>query len=110
MKRDFTYISDLVQSIKLLIDVIPELPAKRIKSINGDSISDVAPWRVINIGSSDPVELLDFIKAIEKSLGIKANKNMLKLQPGDVKMNWASTNLLQELTKFSPTKSIYIRV
>ena len=107
MKRDFTYISDLVQSIKLLIDVIPELPAERVKRINGDSISDQAPWRVVNIGSSDPVELLDFIEAIEKSLGVKANKNMLKLQPGDVEMTWASNNLLQELIKFSPATSIY---
>ena len=106
MKRDFTYISDLVQSIKLLIDVIPELPVKRIKSINGDSISDVAPWRVINIGSSDPVELLEFIKVIEKSLGMEANKNMLNMQPGDVEVNWASTNLLKELTKFTPSTSI----
>lgn len=107
MKRDFTYISDLVQSIKLLIDVIPELPDKRVKRINGDSISDLAPWRVVNIGSSDPVELLDFIEAIEKSLGIKANKNMLKLQPGDVEVTWASNNLLQELIKFNPATPIH---
>ena len=84
MVRDFTYVSDLVNAIYLLIDKIPSLPRNRDKEIMRDSISDVAPFRVVNIGNSRPVNLLDFIAELEKVLGVKAKKNYLAMQDGDI--------------------------
>ena len=65
MYRDFTYVDDLVRGIRLLIDAVPERPASRDDIPAGDSLSPVAPYRVVNIGNSDKVRLLDFIEAIE---------------------------------------------
>ena len=106
MERDFTYITDLINGINLLIDVVPELPKMRTKKISNDSISEVAPWRVVNIGNSSPIKLLNFIEAIEKSLGKVAIKNYLKLQPGDVEITWAKIDLLKKLTDYKPEISI----
>lgn len=103
MSRDFTYIDDLVNGIRMLIDVIPcatERTDEREPYI--DSKSHVAPFRVINIGNSQPKNLLDFISAIEKSVGIKAVKNFLPMQPGDVPATWADTTLLEQLTNYRP--------
>ena len=74
MYRDFTYIDDLVHSIKLLIDVIPSMD-KKISDL--DSLSSVAPHRVVNIGNSNKIKLLDFIDAIEENLGKKAIRNYM---------------------------------
>jgi UDP-glucuronate 4-epimerase len=103
MYRDFTYVTDLVQAISLLIQKIPNqnLPTSKI-----DSISDVAPFRVVNIGNSTKVRLLDFIEVIEKQLGIKAKRNYLPMQMGDVPATWADANLLEELTGYRPQTSI----
>ncbi len=102
MFRDFTYIDDLVKAIRLLIDVNPSKD-KFSKSVSkNDSKSNVAPYRVVNIGNSDQVKLLDFIEVIEEELNIKAKKNMLPLQSGDVPATMANTKLLYELTGFSP--------
>ena len=65
MFRDFTYVEDLVHGIRLLIDAVPERPADASQIEDGDSLSPVAPWRVVNIGNSDKVRLLDFVDAIE---------------------------------------------
>ena len=84
MSRDFTYIDDLVSGIHLLIDAIPKEPAQN--NVNFDSVdskSDVAPFSV-NIGNAKPEKLTDFIEAIERSLGVKAEKNFLPMQAGDV--------------------------
>lgn len=102
MFRDFTYIDDLVKAIRLLIDINPSKD-KFSKSVSkNDSKSNVAPYRVVNIGNSDQVKLLDFIEVIEEELNIKAKKNMLPLQSGDVPATMANTKLLYELTGFSP--------
>ena len=106
MERDFTYITDLINGINLLIDVVPELPKMRTIKIPDDSISEVAPWRVVNIGNSSPIKLLNFIEAIERSLGKVAIKNYLKLQPGDVEITWAKIDLLKKLTDYKPETSI----
>jgi UDP-glucuronate 4-epimerase len=68
----------------------------------GDSLSPVAPWRVVNIGNSDKVRLLDFIEAIEDCLGVKAQRNYLPMQPGDVPATWADASLLHRLTGYRP--------
>ena len=71
-----------------------------------DSISPVAPFRIVNIGNSKPVKLLDFIEVIEKTLGKKATCNYLPMQPGDVPATWASAELLRELTGYQPATDI----
>ncbi len=99
MFRDFTYVDDLVRGIQLLIDANPS--EKKINS-NFDSLSTVAPFRVVNIGNSNKIALLDFIEAIEQNLGKKAIRNYMPMQKGDVPATWADASLLQELTNYRP--------
>jgi UDP-glucuronate 4-epimerase len=102
MYRDFTYVDDLVRGIRLLLDAVPERPADRADIPAGDSLSPVAPWRVVNIGNSDKVRLLDFIDAIEAELGIPARRNYMPIQKGDVPATWADADLLRDLTGYRP--------
>lgn len=106
MYRDFTYVDDLVKAIRLLIDAVPERPASRADIIEGDSLSPVAPWRVVNIGNADKVRLMDLIEAIEDCLGQKAQRNYMPMQPGDVPATWADVSLLKRLTGFTPGTDI----
>ena len=92
MRRDFTYVDDLVTGILRLIDAVP---GERVGDF--DSLSPVAPWRVVNIGNGAPVPLLAFIAAIEAALGRSAEKNMLPMQPGDVPATWADATLIEAL-------------
>jgi UDP-glucuronate 4-epimerase len=101
MYRDFTYVDDLVRAIRLLIDAVPERPADGTVP-DGDSLSPVAPFRVVNIGNSDKVRLLDFVDAIEDCLGKKAIRNYMEMQTGDVPATWANADLLQSLTGYKP--------
>jgi len=101
MTRDFTFIDDLVEALVRLIDVVPaEAP------VGGDSLSPIAPFRVVNIGNGAPVKLMDFVAAIEKHVGRKAIVNMKPMQPGDVTDTHADTTLLHRLTGFRPKTSI----
>jgi UDP-glucuronate 4-epimerase len=100
MYRDFTYVTDLVRGIRLLMDAVPARPDGPVPE--GDSLSPVAPWRVVNIGNSDKVRLMDFIEAIEDSLGVKARRNYLPMQAGDVPATWADASLLHRLTGYRP--------
>ena len=102
MYRDFTYVDDLVRAIRLLIDAVPVRPAGPDDIEPGDSLSPVAPYRVVNIGNSDKVRLLDFIDAIEAELGMKAKRNYMPMQAGDVPATWADASLLQRLTGYRP--------
>ena len=102
MYRDFTHVKDLVRGIRLLMDVPSVRPAHPSDIMDGDSLSPVAPHRVVNIGNSDKVRLMDFIDAIEHSLGLKAIRNYMPMQPGDVPATWADTSLLQKLTNYRP--------
>lgn len=102
MYRDFTYIDDLVRAIRLLIDAAPERPASSADILDGDSLSPAAPFRVVNIGNNDKVRLLDFIEAIEASLGTKAIRNYMPMQLGDVPATWADATLLERLTGYRP--------
>lgn len=101
MYRDFTYVDDLVRAIHLLIDVVPKRPVDSYVP-DGDSLSLVAPFRIVNIGNSDKVRLLDFITAIEDCLGKKAIRNYMPMQMGDVQATWADASLLQQLTGGRP--------
>jgi UDP-glucuronate 4-epimerase len=103
MSRDLTYVDDLVEGIRLLIDT----PPARLDAVpEGDSLSPVAPWRAVNIGNGAPVRLLDFIEAIEKATGREAKKNMMDMQPGDVPATWARADLLQTLTGYAPKTTV----
>lgn len=102
MYRDFTYVDDLVRGIRLLIDAVPERPSSRNGIPEWDSLSPVAPYRVVNIGNSDKVRLLDFIDAIEEALGKKAIRNYMEMQKGDVPATWANAEALQNLTGYQP--------
>ena len=103
MKRDFTYIDDLVHAIRLLIDAAP----RRLETVpEGDSLSPVAPFRVVNIGNSEPVQLLAFIEAIEAATGLSAQKNMMPMQAGDVPATWADARLLTSLTGYAPKTQV----
>ncbi|WP_127091182.1 NAD-dependent epimerase/dehydratase family protein [Aquabacter cavernae] len=101
MYRDFTYVDDLVRGIRLLIDAVPVRPVDGVVP-EGDSLSPVAPFRIVNIGNSDKVRLLDFIDAIEDCLGKKAIRNYMEMQKGDVPATWADASLLQHLTGYRP--------
>ena len=102
MYRDFTNVDDLVRGIRLLIDVPPIRPASADEIEEGDSLSPVAPYRVVNIGNGDKVRLLDFVDAIEEALGKKAIRNYMPMQMGDVPATWADASLLQRLTGYRP--------
>lgn len=105
MYRDFTYVEDLVRAIALLIDTPPVRPEKPDDIAEGDSLSPVAPHRIVNIGNSDKVRLLDFVEAIEEALGKKAVRNYMDIQPGDVPATWANADLLKRLTGYQPRTS-----
>jgi UDP-glucuronate 4-epimerase len=102
MWRDFTYVEDLVRGISGLVDAIPERPATPENILPGDSLSPVAPYRVVNIGNSEKVRLMDFVDAIEAEIGRKAIRNFMPMQPGDVPATWADATLLQSLTGYRP--------
>ena len=105
MYRDFTHVGDLVRGIRLLIDVPPVRPVDGVVE-PGDSLSPVAPWRVVNIGNSQKVKLLDFVEAIEEAVGQKAIRNYMPMQKGDVPATWADAGLLQRLTGYRPQTDI----
>jgi UDP-glucuronate 4-epimerase len=104
MRRDFTYISDLVEAIVRLIDCVPG-PAEEDAS-DEPALSPVAPFRIINIGHGAPVNLLDFIDEIERQLGKRAIRNYLPMQKGDVPVTFADCHLLERLTGYRPQTGI----
>ncbi len=106
MYRDFTYVEDLVRGIRLLIDTAPERPKSPEDIVEGDSLSPVAPYRVVNIGNSEKVRLLDFIEAIEDTLKVKAKRNYMDMQMGDVPATWADGDLLKRLTGYQPQTDV----
>ncbi len=105
MKRDFTYVEDLVHGIRLLMDAIPQRPENG-EVPEGDSLSPVAPHRVVNIGNNDAVQLTDFIEAIEDATGLKAERNLMPMQAGDVPATWADAELLKTLTGYQPKTEV----
>ena len=105
MKRDFTFINDLIESIYRLSKCIP----MKSKS-KSDSLSSVAPFRIVNIGNSSSVELIQYINTLEKYLNKKAKKNFLGMQQGDVKETLSNTDLLFDLTNYRPSTTISVGI
>jgi UDP-glucuronate 4-epimerase len=103
MSRDFTFVEDLVEAIARLVPLAPERGAA---SDAADSLSPAAPYRVVNIGGGAPVELTKFIDAIEAKLGKKTIRNLMPMQPGDVRDTFASADLLEKLTGYRPGTKI----
>ncbi|MEO3739826.1 NAD-dependent epimerase [Kosakonia oryzendophytica] len=105
MKRDFTYVDDIVEAIIRMQDVIPQAnPEWTVES--GSPATSSAPYHVYNIGNSSPVELMDYITALEEALGIEAQKNMMPIQPGDVLETSADTQPLYETIGFKPQTTV----
>ena len=100
MYRDFTFIDDVVDGITALIKKKPHL--NQLGKFRNDSLSSVAPFRILNIGNTKKVFLLDFINELEKQLGKKAIRNYMALQKGDVKTTVSSTALLKKITNYNP--------
>jgi len=105
MKRDFTYVDDIVESISRLIPNISQ-PNKEWTGMKPDPATSFSPYRVFNIGNNSPVELLRFIEVIEEKLGRKAQKNLLPLQDGDVPETYADVEDLIKAVNFKPNTSI----
>lgn len=102
LMRDFTYIDDLVESVTALSCIIP-VAAERVEGQDfADSLSNQAPFRIVNIGGGEPVGLLDFIDIIEREVGKPIKRRMLPMQKGDVPRTYASPNLLKALTGYIP--------
>ena len=102
MYRDFTYVGDLVRGIRLLIDAVPRRVEDPETIPAWDTLSPVAPFRVVNIGNSDKVKLTDFVDSIERACNRKAIRRYLDMQKGDVPATWADATQLRELTGYTP--------
>ncbi|WP_275555833.1 NAD-dependent epimerase [Mixta sp. Marseille-Q2659] len=105
MRRDFTYIDDITESIFRLQDVIPQKDSSWTVE-DGSPATSSAPYRVYNIGNSQPVTLMAYIEALENALGMKAQKNMLPMQPGDVLETSADTQALFDVIGFKPQTGV----
>ncbi|MCW2257101.1 UDP-glucuronate 4-epimerase [Providencia alcalifaciens] len=103
LSRDFTFIDDIVEGIIRISDIIPQADPEN-RSLSAAQSS--APYRIYNIGNGQPVQLTDFIAALEKSLGKKAIQNFLPMQDGDVYTTWADTEDLFTVTGYRPQVSI----
>ena len=102
MSRDFTYVDDLVEGILRLRDAVPG--AEPVGEV--DSLSPVAPFRIVNIGNSAPTPLMEFVRAIEAALGREAEINFMDMQPGDVPATWADASLLEALVGALPRTAL----
>ena len=105
MKRDFTYIDDVVEAVVRLVDRVPE-PNPAWSGAAPDAASSTAPWRIYNIGNNNPVELKEFVSVLEKELGKKAKRELLPMQPGDVPATYADVDDLMREVDFRPSTSI----
>jgi UDP-glucuronate 4-epimerase len=106
MSRDFTYIDDLVEGIVRLSHIAPSEDNRVTEEGITDTLSKHAPFRVVNIGGGQPVELMRFVETVEDVLGQKAIRNMLPMQQGDVPRTFASPDLLRALTGYAPDITI----
>ena len=100
-KRDFTYIDDIIEGIVRVIDR-PASSNPLWNSNNPDPATSSAPYRIYNLGNNNPVELIDYIEALENSLGVKAVKEFLPIQPGDVQDTYADVDDFEEDFGYKP--------
>jgi UDP-glucuronate 4-epimerase len=105
MVRDFTYIDDIVEGIVRVLDK-PATPDSSFDPAHPDPATSNAPYRVFNIGNSQPTPLMDYISALEEALGVEARKNFLPIQPGDVPATSADTSQLEAWVGFKPSTPV----
>ena len=105
MRRDFTYIDDIVEGVVRVIDN-PPIGNTSWTGMHPDPATSKSPYKVYNIGNSNPVNLMEFIEAIEESLGKEAKKEFLPMQPGDVPATWADTTDLEEDLGYKPNTPV----
>ncbi len=109
MSRDFTFIDDLVEAVLRLVERAPQTGAP-VGRAGVDSLSPVAPFRVVNIAGGQPVGLLDFVETVEQAVGRTAIRNLLPMQAGDVPRTYASAALLEALTGYRPDTPLGVGV
>ena len=109
MVRDFTYIDDVVEGVSRLIDK-PTTANEQFETMLPDGGSSDAPWRVFNVGNGQPTPLMDYVSALEKVLGIKAKKNFMELQPGDVLITSSDTSRLENFIGYKPATTIEVGI
>jgi UDP-glucuronate 4-epimerase len=105
MRRDFTYIDDVVESVVRLVDR-PPAGNPKFSGSRPDPGSSSAPWRVYNIGNNKPVELLEVVRLLEEAIGKKANRELVPMQPGDVPATYADVDDLMRDVNFRPSTTI----
>jgi UDP-glucuronate 4-epimerase len=105
-RRDFTYIDDIIDGVIRVLDQ-PAVGKADWNSESPDASSSSAPYKICNIGNNNPVELLDYIKCLEECLGKEAQKEMLPMQPGDVRGTYADVDSLIEDFDYRPSKNIH---
>ena len=108
MYRDYTYVDDIVDGIFKILNKIPKISSKR--KIKNDSLSPVAPFRILNIGNTKKIYLLDFINTLEKILNKKIKRNYLPMQKGDVHSTLSDSSLLKRLTGYNPRTNYKIGI
>jgi UDP-glucuronate 4-epimerase len=109
MKRDFTYIDDIVEGVYKILFSIPEgMPNWNAEKPN--PANSKAPYRVYNIGNNKPENLMEFISVLEKNIGKEAKINMMLMQPGDVEATWADTKALENVFGYKPDTSIEVGI
>ncbi len=109
MRRDFTYIDDIIEGVIRVLDKTPE-PNPNYSEFDSDPGTSSAPYKIYNIGNNKPVELMHFIEALEAAIGKKASKNMLPMQPGDVPETYADIDDLEKDTGFKPNTPIEVGI
>ena len=109
MQRDFTYVDDISEGVMRVLDRPPSYD-KPFDDMKPDPAHSWAPYQVLNIGNHGPAALLEYLDALEHALGRKAHRNLMRMQPGDVKATFADTTLLTEWTKFSPGTPLQVGV
>jgi len=106
MSRDFTYVDDIVESIKRLIPLAPEPNNPKFDATKPDPAMSSAPYQIFNIGNNSPVALMDYVKAVEKALGKKGKIIYKPIQPGDVPRTYANVQSLFEYIDFKPSTKV----
>jgi len=106
LKRDFTFIDDIVEGVVRVLDHVPTMNAQWNPLMPTPDSSGVAPFRLFNIGRGAPVELMDFIATLEKHIGKTANKVMTGMQPGDVEGTWCDVTALEKAVGYRPKVSL----
>ena len=105
LMRDFTFIDDIIRGIELILEEIPR-PNSAFNSIQPDPSISSAPYQLYNLGNQNPVKLLDFIESLERIVGIKARKQFLSMQQGDVNTTFADISAMAEKFGYMPATKL----